>query len=250
MMKGFSKFILAFIGFFVAGSVGGMIGFGLGYLFDKYVWDQFAQFAQSENSHKNNVGFEINVLFLAAVVIKVDGNINQRELHFVRNAFLSMYGKERANSAFRMFKSIIQSKSKINTRQVCINVNEHMQMTERINLLRFLFNVAKADGQVKVLEINKLKSISNYLYISDADFEAVKRLFYTEQHSVPSNSYAILGLDKTASNEEIKSAYRKLVKRYHPDKIRTLTSAQIEASEEKFREVQKAYEQIQLARGI
>ncbi|MGB5263096.1 MAG: TerB family tellurite resistance protein [Lutimonas sp.] len=250
MMKGFSKFILAFIGFFVAGSIGGMLGFGLGYLFDVYLWDQFAQFTQSDHSHKKSIGFEINVLFLAAVVIKVDGNINQRELHFVRHAFLSMYGKERANSAFRMFKSIIQSKSKINTRQVCINVNEHMEMTERINLLRFLFNVAKADGQVGAHEVNKLKSISNYLYISTYDFESVKRLFYQEQKTTSRNDYAILGLDPTATNEEVKSAYRKLVKKYHPDKIRTLTSAQIEASEEKFREVQKAYEQIQLVRGI
>ncbi|MFD1314138.1 TerB family tellurite resistance protein [Namhaeicola litoreus] len=249
-MKGFSKFILAFLGFFIAGSVGGLIGFGLGYLFDEYVLGQLIQYTQTDSTHKKAVGFEINVLFLAAVVIKVDGNINQRELHFVRNAFLSMYGKERANSAFKMFKSIIQSKSKINTRQVCLNVNEHMQMAERINLLRFLFNVAKADGQVGALEVNKLKSISNYLYISSYDFESVKRLFYKEQQTVSRNSYAILGLDNTASNEEIKSAYRKLVKKYHPDKIRTLTSAQIEASEEKFREVQKAYEKIQLARGM
>jgi DnaJ like chaperone protein len=249
-MKGFSKFILAFIGFFIAGSIGGLVGFALGYLFDEYVLGELIQFTQTENTHKKAVGFEINVLFLAAVVIKVDGNINQRELHFVRNAFLSMYGKERANSAFKMFKSIIQSKSKINTRQVCLNINAHMEMTERINLLRFLFNVAKADGQVGVLEVNKLKSISNYLHISTYDFETVKGLFYREQQTVSKNSYTILGVDSTASNEEIKSAYRKLVKKYHPDKIRSLTSAQIEASEEKFREVQKAYEQIQLARGI
>ena len=47
--------------------------------------------------------------------------------------------------------------------------------------------------------------------------------------------YKILGIDKTASKEEIKKAYKKLAKKYHPDNKET-------GDEQKFKEVQNAYE--------
>jgi curved DNA-binding protein CbpA len=50
------------------------------------------------------------------------------------------------------------------------------------------------------------------------------------------NYYIILGVKNTASLEEIKLAFRKLAKKYHPDKNRETTNA-----EELFKEVQEAY---------
>src|SRR5579864_5370165 len=48
--------------------------------------------------------------------------------------------------------------------------------------------------------------------------------------------YEILGVSKTAADEEIKRAYRKLALQYHPDRNKT------KDGEEKFKEVTKAYE--------
>ena len=48
--------------------------------------------------------------------------------------------------------------------------------------------------------------------------------------------YEVLGVSKTATDQEIKRAYRKLAKQYHPD-VATEANA-----EEKFKEVQEAYE--------
>ena len=56
------------------------------------------------------------------------------------------------------------------------------------------------------------------------------------------NAYKILEVESNASQDEIKTAYRKMVKKYHPDKIRGQDPAMIRGAEDKFREVQKAYE--------
>ena len=59
------------------------------------------------------------------------------------------------------------------------------------------------------------------------------------------NAYKILEIDKSATVDEIKKAYRTMAKKYHPDKVIHLGKAHQEGAEEKFRQVQAAYEQLQ-----
>ena len=80
--------------------------------------------------------------------------------------------------------------------------------------------------------------IANYLAVNLRDFESIKAMFFNN----PDSAYKILEIEKTASSTEIKKAYRTMVKKYHPDKIRGQDPAMIRGAEEKFREVQKAYE--------
>jgi DnaJ like chaperone protein len=55
--------------------------------------------------------FEISLLVLSAIVIKADGIKDKRELDYVRNHFIRMYGKTRANNAFKLFKKLNNKKS-------------------------------------------------------------------------------------------------------------------------------------------
>ena len=54
--------------------------------------------------------------------------------------------------------------------------------------------------------------------------------------------YSVLGVSRDASNEEIKKAYRRLSRKYHPDA--NINNPNKEQAEEKFKQVQQAYEQI------
>lgn len=57
-----------------------------------------------------------------------------------------------------------------------------------------------------------------------------------------SNPYQVLDVSPSASNEEIKKAYRELSRKYHPDSY--INNPLADLAEEKFKEVQEAYEQI------
>ena len=65
-----------------------------------------------------------------------------------------------------------------------------------------------------------------------------------------SNVYDMLGIRRTATQEQVKKAYRKLVRKYHPDKLQGLGQDVIDAGKEKFIKVQSAYEEICKARNI
>ncbi|MEN8186558.1 MAG: TerB family tellurite resistance protein [Bacteroidota bacterium] len=246
-MANFSKWLGAGLGWTFAGPIGGILGFVLGSFIDEFSEKDLMDYQQQtgKQTATSSGDFEVSLLVLAAVVIKADGESNKRELDFVRQSFIGMYGKERANHAFKLFKGIIKSNN-ISTRQVCMQIRQHMNHASRLQLLHFLFGVAKADGHVTDAELHKIHTISGYLYINQHDFDSIKAMFYDEVDS----SYKILEIEKSATDDEVKKAYRKMVKKYHPDKLRGLGSEHIKGAEEKFRQVQKAYEQIQKERGI
>ena len=70
------------------------------------------------------------------------------------------------------------------------------------------------------------------------DFESIKAMFVKNTD----NAYQILEVETNANSDEIKRAYRNMVKKYHPDKLRGQDPAMMKGAEEKFRQVQKAYE--------
>jgi curved DNA-binding protein CbpA len=54
--------------------------------------------------------------------------------------------------------------------------------------------------------------------------------------------YETLGVSPTASTSEVRRAYLRLAKKYHPDKLRNVPLAEVLRAEEKFRQIQEAYE--------
>jgi DnaJ like chaperone protein len=247
-MGNFSKWLGAGLGFTLGGPIGSIIGFAVGSFVDGFSKDDILkefQEAQSNTSRNTQSGdFEISLLILASIVIKADGKIDQRELNFVRSQFVGMYGKERANRAFKLFKGIM--KKNISAHQVCVQIRQHMTHASRLQLIHFLFGIAKSDEFVTEIEVHEIKKISGYLYISQYDFESIKAMFYKESDS----SYKMLEITKSATDDEVKKAYRKMAKKYHPDKLQDLGEEHLKGAKEKFLNVQKAYEQIKKERGI
>ncbi|MDG1528338.1 MAG: TerB family tellurite resistance protein [Polaribacter sp.] len=248
-MASFTKWLGAGLGFTLGGPIGSIIGFAVGSFVDGFSKeDLLKEFQENQNGSRNrntqSGDFEISLLILASVVIKADGKIDQRELNFVRTQFVGMYGKERANHAFKLFGGIM--KKEVSAHQVCGQIRQHMPHASRLQLLHFLFGIAKADEHVTEVEVNEIKKIAGYLNINPHDFESIKAMFFDGSD----NAYKILEITKSANNDEVKKAYRKMAKKYHPDKLQDLGPEHIKGGEDKFLQIQNAYEKIKSERGI
>ena len=248
-MGSFTKWLGAGLGFTLGGPIGSIIGFAVGSFVDGFskedILKEYQQAQSGRGAGNTQSGdFEISLLILASVVIKADGKVDQRELDFVRAQFVGMYGKERANHAFKLFSGIM--KKEVSTHQVCGQIRQHMSHASRLQLMHFLFGIAKADQQVSGSEVHEIKKIAGYLNINQNDFESIKAMFYDESDS----AYKILEIAKSATDAEVKKAYRKMAKKYHPDKLQGLGAEHIKGGEQKFLQIQKAYEKIKNERGI
>lgn len=242
------KWLAAVIGFAIRGLSGAVLGFLFGSFIDSFTSGSSGPstvFGDMTRQSVSPADFELNLLSLCSIVIKADGSISQREMDYVRQYFVATYGKDKANAIFRTFNDI-NKKHEISAQRICTYLNQRTRYEVRLQLMHFLFGIAQADGSVSNLEVAKLREIAGYLRVAFRDFESIMAMFIKSAD----NAYKILEIDKTATNDEIKKAYRTMAKKYHPDRVNTENEAIKKGAEEKFKEVQKAYEQIQKERGL
>ena len=238
-----SKWLFAFIGYSFFRFPGAIVGYFLGNLIENFSTKN--KFKKSRVNNISSQEFELNLLALASLVIKADGKVTKQELDYVRSYFVSAYGKERANATFKIFNDNIKNLG-ISPVKISMLFNSALNYESRLQVIHFLFGIAKADGNVSVSEINKLLEFSNLLRLSHADFQSIKAMFINEV----GGAYKILEIEKSATDNQVKKAYRDLAKKHHPDKVQHLGDAYVKAAQEKFQKIQKAYERIKQERGF
>ena len=229
------KWFTAILGYSFLRFPGAIIGFFIGSFIELLSKNSFNLKTGSYSIKPEK--FELNLLALSAMIIKADGKIEQKELSFVRNFFIAQYGKDRADSIFKTFYKDIKNEVQRRDEVTSVFVQQTRYET-RLQILHFLFGIANADGSVSDSELQKLSQIGSGLRLHLPDFESIKAMFIKNRD----NAYKILEVEANASQNEIKTAYRNMVKKYHPDRIRSQDTAMIRGAEEKFREVQRAYE--------
>ena len=108
-----------------------------------------------------------------------------------------------------------------------------------------------ADGSLSNGEMQVLTRIAMLLGISQVDMRSIGAMFANHSAQVNSNvPYEILGVSPDATDEEIKKAYRRMALDNHPDRVTHLGEDIRKASEEKFKQIQEAYEEVKSRRGF
>ncbi|MFN7012980.1 MAG: TerB family tellurite resistance protein, partial [Bacteroidia bacterium] len=173
-----------------------------------------------------------------------DGKYLKSELKFIKQFFIRQFGDSLAQQQIPYLKNLLQKD--IPLYDVCMQIRHHMLISHKLQLIHYLFGIALADGDIHKTELDVISQIANYLGISEKDFASIKAMFIKDVDA----DYKILEIEPTASDEDVRKAYRRMAMKYHPDKVTHLGEEFQKSAKEKFQKLQEAYENIKKARGM
>jgi len=226
----------------MGGPIGGLLGFLVGSIIDN---TSISTSTYASTTHRTTPGaFGMSLMVLVAAVMKADGKVVKSELNYVKQFFVSQFGYETAGEALMLLRDLI--KKDIPVKDVCAQIGKNMDYSSRLQLLHLLFNISLADGIIHHSEITAIEKMSGYLGIGSSDFVSIRNMFIPETDS----SYKILEIDSSASDEEVKKAYRRMAMKYHPDKVSHLGEDFKRTADEKFKKVNEAYKKIKNERNM
>lgn len=239
-MAKYGKWITGILGWTLFGPIGGIIGFALGSLADS------GSVSSTDGTRVNaeKGSFMVSLLVLVSAVLKADGKILRSELDYVKTFFTRNFGPAATQEAMLLLRDIL--KQSIPLKDVCEQIKHNIDYSARLQMMHFLFGIANADNDLVNSEIAVLQEIAKHLGISQADYASIKAMFVEDS----SSSYQVLEIQPTATDEEVKKAYRKMAVKFHPDKVAHLGEEVQQGANEKFRKVNEAYEKIKKERGL
>lgn len=236
----FGKWIGGGLGWAWGGPIGAIIGFALGSFFDSATIK-----VSSATSTTTQGDFMASLLVLAAAVMKADGRVVRSELNYLRSMLLAQFGEEATRQYLLMLRDIV-NQEEIPLDDVCVQIKNSMDYSSRLELLHFLFRISAADNNVHPAEIKIIQQIADGCGIQDHDFLSIKAMFVKETDS----AYKVLELSPDATDDEVKKAYKRMAVKYHPDKVSHLGPELQKASQEKFQQLNAAYNEIKKQRGF
>lgn len=196
--------------------------------------------------------FLVAMISLAAKVAKADGCVSEQEVRsfdaFLRDR-LGMSADDRRVAA-RLFNEARDSgvPAEEFARQVRALIGH--ERARLIDLMSLLMSVAAADAGLHPSEERLLRSIAREMGMTAGDYETAAALFAPRED--PDAAYKVLGLTRAATDDEVKKAYRRLAREYHPDVVvnKGMGEDFRKFADEKMRAINVAYEKIQDERGL
>jgi DnaJ like chaperone protein len=196
--------------------------------------------------------FMIALISLAAKVAKADGAVTRDEIRsfdqFLQNS-LGM-GSEERKVAARIFNEARDSDIPVEDfahqiRQVMGSRRDQLR-----DLVTMLLMVAMADGRLHPEEERVIREVNRHLGLSPHDYDAAKAVFRPTANL--DAAYNTLGLTASADNDEVKRAYRRMAKEYHPDVVANKGMGEdfVKFAQDKMRAVNDAYDRIKKERGF
>lgn len=245
---GSAKWLVGFLGWVSWGPIGALLGFILGSAIDTYV-DLSKRIPGSErprgySATEQRNSFFVSLLVLSSAVIKADGRTHPSELDYVKNFIRNNFEDAAVNEAVRILESL--NSQQVNIYSVGQQIAANMNYSQRMQLFDYLTRIAIADGEFSKSEKDVLEAIGGVIGLTSSDVASIIAMFYRDADS----AYAVLEISPSATNDEVKAAYRRMAMKNHPDKVATLGPEVQKAAAEKFRKVQEAYETIKKQRGL
>lgn len=258
------------------GPLGLVLGLYIGHGFDIHHWQNRIKASTQRQNHSNQaytVFFKITFLTLGYIA-KADGRVSEREIHYAQQIMkdmrLSSHEAKMAKDYFTLGKS-----AHFDIKPALQEFLKHSRTDPQLVQLyiRYQINMADIDRDGKsekyaVIDLlqrwlNVRASRHQYQSYTQPNSGGQNQKQYQKQQqsghhhraqSGPSldDDYKILGIPSNSDQKQIKRAYRKLMSRYHPDRLiaKNATQTEIKSATEQTQKIQAAYTRICERRGF
>lgn len=237
------KIIGGAAGFALGGPIGALLGVVGGHAIDRYAEEQ----PIDEEAATKKIAFTIGVIALGAKMAKADGVVTRDEISAFRDVF--RVPPEEAKNVGRIWDMARRTSDGFEAyaQQIARLFNPGSPVLEE--LLGSLFYIANADGVVHENELAYLRRVAEIFGFDDLAFARLRATYLGEKGDDP---YSVLGVDHTATNEEVRKAYLRLIREHHPDRLTAqgLPDELISAATERMAAVNAAWDRIKKARDI
>ncbi len=268
---------MGIFGSIVGGTIGGMLGGPLGAVLGAVMGSKVSAEAQGfpagglggmggaggglgaqQSQQEMQLVFAVALTSLAAKVAKADGVVSSTEVQafdgFLKNS-LRMSVEDR-RVASKVFNEAKESGS--STREFTNQVRQLLgsQPDRMRDIVTILGVVAMADGEFHQSENQIIHQIARELGLSDYEYQSCVATFRSTGQAggtaSPIDPYEVLGVPASASDDEVRSAHRRLVKEYHPDVLRAkgLADDFQEFAKQKMSAINDAWNQVQQLRNL
>ena len=246
------------LGYMFGGPLGALLGAALGRNFDRgiKITDQHGAFGAGQQE-RVQAAFFTTTFTVMGHIAKADGKVTRDEIAAAESLMGQMQlNAQQRKAAIKLFNE--GKKDGFPLHEVLAQFRH--ECMRRRNLVQMFLEIqiatAMADGHLHASEKRALYLIGDQLGFARADIEHLFRMAGPDRTAgtrkqTLSKAYDILGVSKTASDAEIKKAYRRLMSQHHPDKLiaKGLPDEMIKFATEKTQEIKAAYEQIRESRG-
>jgi DnaJ like chaperone protein len=262
-MAWWGKAIGGAFGFMVGGPLGALMGVAFGHNFDRRMIgiEQSDWTSGGGDQDRVQAAFFTATFSVMGYIAKADGKVTRDEIRLAEEVMrqLGLDGemRESAKKLFNEGKSenfpideiLDQFKSELKHRTTLVQMFLEIQL-----------QAAYADGVMDASEEKALAHICQRLGIPLAQLKRMEEMLKagfggqrqkSSTQSSLSDAYAIVGVENTVSDAELKKAYRRLMSQHHPDKLvaKGLPDEMIKDATAKTQQIKAAYEQIRKTRG-
>ena len=278
-MAWLGKILGGALGFAIGGPIGALVGVALGHNLDRSAragrgWtdpdlldaDDAADFLDSpellDPRERTQTAFFTATFAVMGHLAKADGVVTRDEIRLASRVMdemrLSAAHRRLAERLFREGRAADFPVGEVldQLRRECRYSGHLITM-----FVEILLHAAFADGELHAQERALLESICARLRLPAGELERLEAMVRAEHHArsgKPSDAlsagdaYAILGVDETCSDAELKRAYRRMMNRHHPDKLvaKGLPEEMMRVATEKTREIKAAYDRLKEVRGL
>lgn len=233
-----------------SGLAGILIVFGLFWAFSYNVQRRISSYEASQSETHNHF-----VLLLVNILVKIaqaDGHFTKAELRTILNFFQYnlRYNQDQLYWVKQLIKEARDNRSEME--DLLREFRASFTYEPRLILLELIYQIIYTKQPPLESELRQARIIAGVLEISAYDQRTIEAKYTYRQHresaseaSLEEQYYAVLGLEKGASFNEIKKVYRTLSMQYHPDKVGHLGDEFKGIAEEKMKEINVAYDYFQ-----